>query len=249
MKAIILAAGLGSRLKKLTKDKPKCLIEYKNKPLISYQINALLDENIDKIAVVGGYKFEILKKYLNSNFPQVKLFKNNDFATTNMTYSLFCAKDFMNDDLIISYSDIIYDKSFINKLKQNSNDFSVMVDKNWLKLWSIRFKDPLSDAETMKIQNGFIKQLGKKPKNLNEIDAQYMGLFKFSKSFLPLVKNLWEEIDKMALYDGRDYKNIFMTSFLNELITKFDNALAVYASKSWLEVDFQSDLTIDIEKI
>lgn len=246
MKAVILAAGLGSRLKDLTKDKPKCLVEYKNQPLISYQINALLSNDIKDIAVVGGYKIEVLKQYLKANFPDIKLYENKKFNSTNMTYSLFCASEFMDDDVIISYSDIVINHDFIKALKCDKHDFSIMVDKQWLWLWQKRFSDVLSDAESMVISGSKIKELGKKPKDISSIDAQYIGLFKFKKSFLPKVKNLYENLDKNAFYDTKDYKNMYMTSFLMQIINKFDNANAIYAPARWLEVDSKSDLKIDI---
>ncbi|EAH8300680.1 phosphocholine cytidylyltransferase family protein [Campylobacter fetus] len=246
MKAIILAAGLGSRLEELTKDRPKCLVEYKNMPLISYQLNAFLKAGINDIAVVGGYKFEVLKNYLNANFKKVKLYENTDFASSNMTYTMFCAREFMDDDTIISYSDIIYDYEFIELLKACKNELSVMVDKNWLELWKQRFSDPLSDAESMEIQDGFIKELGKKVTHIDKIDAQYIGLFKFNKSFLSSVFEVWDNLDKNRYYDSKNWKNIYMTSFLTEIINKFDNAKAIFAPKNWLEIDQKTDLEIDI---
>lgn len=65
MNAIILAAGFGSRLMPLTKDQPKCMVEYKNKKIIDYEIEALKSAGINEIAVVGGYLNDILKNYLN----------------------------------------------------------------------------------------------------------------------------------------------------------------------------------------
>ena len=108
MKALILAAGFGSRLMPLTENKPKCMVEYKNKKLIDYEITALKEAGVGEIAVVGGYKFEILKEYLKTKFSISSFFENAQFAHTNMVQTLFCAKDFLQkcmdekEDLIIS---------------------------------------------------------------------------------------------------------------------------------------------------
>lgn len=253
MKALILAAGFGSRLMPLTENKPKCMVEYKNKKLIDYEITALKEAGVGEIAVVGGYKFEILKEYLKTKFSISSFFENAQFAHTNMVQTLFCAKDFLQkcmdekEDLIISYADIIYSKEVALKLVKSEEEFSIVVDKAWLSLWEKRFKNPLEDAESLKIKNGLIKELGKKAKNYDEIEAQYIGLFKFSHTFLPKLIKCFKSLDKSAKYDGQDFDNMYMTSFLQILINHFDNAKAVLINGGWGEIDFKKDLEIQIE--
>ncbi len=124
MKAIILAAGFGSRLMPLTKNQPKCMVEYKNKKIIDYEIQALKENNIDEICVVGGYLFDVLRTYINQSYDLVTFYKNENYDKTNMVQTLFCARDFLQkciedkQDLIISYADIVYFKNSIEKLKE-----------------------------------------------------------------------------------------------------------------------------------
>ena len=256
MKALILAAGFGSRLMPLTKNVPKTMVEYQSKKLIEYEIEALNHAGIqiNDIAVVGGYQFNVLKEFLIKRFRLNILFENKNYATTNMLHSLFCARDFLKEcqnkkeDIIISYADIVYFKETVRSLIEMPADLAICVDKNWQKLWEKRFTDILSDAETLKIKNGFITEIGKKPKNLNEIQAQYMGLFKFSYSFLNCVFELYDHLDKNALFDGQPYHNIYMTSFLQMMIDRYHNAQAVIIHGNWCEIDFKTDLEIQIER-
>ncbi|KGI55311.1 phosphocholine cytidylyltransferase family protein [Campylobacter sp. MIT 97-5078] len=253
MKALILAAGFGSRLMPLTQDKPKTMVDYKNKSLIEYEISALKEARIDEIAVVGGYKFEVLKDFVSKKFKFDTFFENKNYASTNMLHSLFSARAFLQScisekkDLIISYADIVYFKDSVQALKQAKGELCICVDLNWQKLWEARFDDILSDAETLKFDGEFIKELGKKPKSLAEIEAQYMGLFKISYDFLPSFIEFFDSLDKNALYDGQAYNNIYMTSFLQGLIDKFHNAKAVKLKGNWCEIDFKSDLELDIK--
>ena len=76
-----------------------------------------------------------------------------------MVSTLFNAKEFMDDDIIISYADIIYKKEVLEKLIASSADFSVVVDEAWKNLWSLRMENPLEDAETLKIVDGNIVEL------------------------------------------------------------------------------------------
>ena len=128
---IILAAGQGTRLKPLTNKIPKCMVRYKKKPIIDYIIDTAVSCKIKNIAVINGYKKEVLEHYLKDK--KVKFFTNKNYSKTNMVSTLFAAKKFMDDDLIISYADIIYKKSILEKLFNSKNDFSVVIDRKWKK--------------------------------------------------------------------------------------------------------------------
>lgn len=255
MKALILAAGFGSRLMPLTANMPKTMVKYKGKSIIEYEIKALKAAKIDEIAVVGGYKFEILRDFLHSQCNIDRFFENKNYAHTNMLYSLFCARSFLleciknRQDLIISYADIVYFEDCVELLKNAKAQFAICVDVKWEELWSRRFNNVLDDAQSLKMQGGFIVELGKEVCNLSEIEAQYMGLFKFSWDFLEKVVAVYDDLDKEAFYDGQDYHNMYMTSFLQILIDKYHNAKAVCVSGGWCEIDFKSDLNIDIRAL
>ncbi|MBM0637771.1 phosphocholine cytidylyltransferase family protein [Campylobacter bilis] len=251
MNAIILAAGFGSRLMPLTKEQPKCMVQYQDKKIIDYEIQALKSAGINEIAVVGGYLNEVLKTYL-SKYNIRDFFINLKYNKTNMVYTLFCAKDFIlkcikdKQDLIVSYADIVYFEDSVQKLMHAKEKFAIVVDKSWRELWDKRFANPLEDAETLKIEQDYIVELGKKASTYEEIQAQYTGLFKFSYSFLEEVIDVYENLDKHKDYDGKDFENMYMTSFLQILIDKFHNAKAIYINGNWCEIDFISDLTIHI---
>lgn len=250
MKALILAAGFGSRLMPLTKDNPKCMVEYRNKKIIDYEVSALREAGINEIAVVGGYLFEVLKSYVESQFNIKNIYQNKNYDKTNMVQTLFCARDFLEScikekqDLVISYADIVYCVEIVRVLMESLEPLSIIVDKDWRKLWERRFSNPLLDAETLKLCGGKVKELGKKPQSYEEIEGQYIGLFKFSHDFLPQVLEFYDKLDRGVLYDGKDFANMYMTSFLQGLIDTFDNAKAVEIRGGWCEIDFKSDLEI-----
>lgn len=250
MKALILAAGFGSRLMPLTKDNPKCMVEYRNKKIIDYEVSALREAGINEIAVVGGYLFGVLKSYVESQFNIKNIYQNKNYDKTNMVQTLFCAREFLescikeSQDLVVSYADIVYCVEIVRALMESLEPLSIIVDKDWRKLWEKRFANPLLDAETLKLCGGKVKELGKKPQSYEEIEGQYIGLFKFSHDFLPQVLEFYDKLDRGAIYDGKDFANMYMTSFLQGLIDTFDNARAVEIRGGWCEIDFKSDLEI-----
>ena len=244
MKMIILAAGKGTRLWPLTKNKPKCMVEYMGKCIIDSLLETALVCNIDSIALVNGYKSDVLREYLKKY--KIKIYTNERFETTNMVSSLFCAKDFLDDDLIISYSDIVYSKEILQKFIDSNVDFGVIVDKNWRELWDQRMENPIMDVETLKIKNDCIIEIGKRPRNYEEIEGQYIGLIKISKSALRKVIDFYNKLDKDKIYDGKDYDNMYMTSFIQLVIDNLMDVRPIFIEGGWAEIDTIDDLKVKI---
>lgn len=240
MKMIILAAGQGTRLRPLTNDKPKCMVEYKNKPIIDYILETSMSCGIEDIAVVNGYKKDVLEEYLKTY--KLHFFTNKKFDRTNMVSTLFCAREFMDKDIMISYADIVYKKEILEKLISSKEDFSVVVDKDWKELWGQRMENPLEDAETLKIKEGNIIELGKKPQSYNEIEGQYIGLIKISKNIVNKVIDYYDSLDKNKLYDEKDFDNMYMTSFIQMIIDNLSDVKPVYINGGWIEIDSVEDL-------
>ncbi len=237
---IILAAGQGTRLRPYTDFLPKALVKLGGVPLLYRQVKTLNESRLSNIFVVTGYCEEKI------NDSRLTKIYNPEFATTNMVSSLYCAKHLFDGsaDVIVSYGDIIYEKTVVSSLLSSEDNVSVIVDRKWHSLWSIRMEDPLSDAETLKLdKDGYIVELGKKPNKLEEIEAQYIGLLKISKSFAPYFFDLYESLEKdSVLYDGKDFKNMFMTTYLQLLIDNSVKIKAVPIHNGWLEVDSVDDL-------
>ena len=240
MKIIILAAGQGVRLRPLTDTKPKCMVEYNEKSIIDHLLQTIKECSIDDIYIVNGYKKEVLEKHLRDE--KVSFYTNERYSKTNMVSTLFCAKEEMDEDIIISYADIIYQKEVLEKLLKSNEDFSVVIDKKWKDLWDQRMENPIDDAETLKVKDGNIVEIGKKPESYNEIAGQYIGLFKISKNAINKVISFYESLDKTTKYDGKDFDNMYMTSFIQCVINNIMDVKPVYIEGGWVEIDSLEDL-------
>tara|TARA_Y100001933_G_scaffold50479_1_gene49351 strand:+ start:126 stop:887 length:762 start_codon:yes stop_codon:yes gene_type:complete len=241
MKAIILAAGSGTRLKELTQNTPKCLVKVNRKPLIEYQLETLRSNNFSDICIVGGYKYKKI------NYPKVKFFLNEKYASTNMVYTLFCAREVLekDEDVIISYGDIIYRNDILQKLICSKEEMNLTIDLNWESYWKQRMHNPLEDAETLIIDKDYnILELGKKPKSYSEINGQYMGLVKIRADTAKNLFKIWSNMDTKKIYDGKDFKNMYMTTFIQYLINIGINVKAVPIKGGWAEVDTPEDIII-----
>lgn len=233
MKAIILAAGRGSRMKDLTEGRPKCLVELRGKALLDWQLDALRAAGIAEIAIVTGYKRELL-----ANRGLVE-FHNARWSETNMVSSLACAQNWLQaGPCIVTYSDIFYSPMAVQSLMYCEASLAVTYDPNWLELWTQRFGDPLLDAETFRLTpEHTLAEIGNKPTSANEVQGQYMGLLRFTPEGWAEVLRIrsgltTEQCDKMH-----------MTGTLQKVIDARRIAIAAvpYAGE-WGEVDSAEDL-------
>lgn len=237
-KAIILAAGQGTRLLPYTKDLPKCMVEICGKSIIEHQIEIYKSCGIKNITLVGGYKIEKLKKY------KLPIYNNLNYDRTNMLYSLFCAKALLEEshDLIISYGDILYSPKILRKLIESKKSISVVVDTNWKKYWEQRFDNIFDDAESLILKkDNQIAEIGSAANNLMNIQGQYIGLIKLNKIgkeiFLEIFKN-----NKDGVICGKEFNEAYMTDFIQTVINSNIPVNAILTKSPWIEIDNEMDL-------
>lgn len=234
MKAIILAAGRGSRMKSLTDERPKCMVELRGKTLLEWQLLALRGAGISEIAIVTGYKREVLADQ------GLIEFHNPRWAHTNMVSSLACAEAWLQDaPCIVSYSDIFYSPAAVQSLMTCKASLAVTYDPNWLALWTQRFGDPLLDAETFRLTStGTLTEIGNKPTSVDDVQGQYMGLLRFTPEG-------WAEVVRLrqALTPEQRDK-VHMTNTLQQVIDAGRVPIhAVAYTGEWGEVDSSEDLS------
>ena len=233
MKAIILAAGRGSRMKNLTDDRPKCLVELRGKALLDWQLAALREAGIEQAAIVTGYRREL---FADRGLTE---FHNPRWAETNMVSSLACAQKWLQaETCIVSYSDIFYSAQAVRLLMESQAALAVTYDPNWLELWKQRFGNPLVDAETFRLNlDQTLAEIGKKPKSVEEVQGQYMGLLRF----MPVG---WAEILRSRVgLPLTECDRMDMTATLQKVIEASRIPIAAIPYRGeWGEVDLVQDL-------
>ncbi len=234
MKAIILAAGRGSRLGKHTEQRPKCLAKVGGCPLLEWQIKALYNGSISGIHLIGGYLADLLAPF------GLPLLTNPRWKYTNMVGTLFCADSLLlRENFLISYSDILYPPSVVQSLISSHGDIVISYDPNWLHLWKMRFTNPLADAETFAINdNGVVTDIGGKTENTALIRGQYMGLVKMTPQG-------WQAVRAHLLsLPAREFDRLDMTGLLKQLLAIGIDIHTVALDGDWFEIDNENDLRL-----
>lgn len=245
MKAILLAAGQGTRLRPLTDDRPKCMVEVDGTPLLDWQLYALRTAGIDDVTVVRGWSRSAISG------DGLRFVDNQRFAETNMVQSLRCAADHLHGDVIIAYTDLLYRPDVIQRARQSTADVGVVVDLDWRSLWERRMDDPLSDAETLRTDgSGRLTEIGHRPTSYDQIEAQYLGILRLSPAGCEIVR---AALDRAAEDDAcgrpafgseRTLDRAYLTDLIDGLIAEDYVVKTIPIRGGWTEVDSHEDLRV-----
>jgi L-glutamine-phosphate cytidylyltransferase len=235
VRALILAAGRGSRMGRLGDDRPKCLIELDGRPLIERQVAALRRGGAEEIGVVRGYRGAML------DFPGFVYFDNERWADTNMVMSLAAAASWLRaGPVIVSYGDIFYRSELIRGLAGAPGSLVIAYDRGWRALWQRRFADPLADAETFRLDAaGNLREIGGRTGRIEDIEGQYMGLLKFTPPAWRAVEALLAALDQ-SVRDRLD-----MTGLLRRLLAAEALCIGTFGTDGqWGEIDNAEDVDL-----
>ncbi len=243
MKAIILAAGMGTRLGKYTEDLPKCMLTFDGKPLIERQVETLRSAGITDISIVRGYKSEKI------SLAGVKYYHNPDFATTNMVETLFCAEKELDEkeDVLICYADIIYEPKVLQSIIESGAQIGVTVDNDYLDYWKSRMDNPESDMESLVVEDGMITELGDTKCVRDKAEVRYVGLIKLSKEGVRKLKETYHYHKQQHFHKdepwlrSKSFKKAYMTCMLQALINAGHEVKPIVISRGWLEFDTVED--------
>jgi choline kinase len=237
IKAIILAAGEGTRLRPYTEDRPKCLVEVEGMSLLDRQLAVLASEQVQPVIMIGGYRAQMLER------PGIALRLNPRYNETNMVWTLFSAESDIDGDVLICYGDIVYSREILQAILSSTEDIATTIDLEWENYWRARNEDPLADAETLKLHpDGRIYEIGQKPKSLDEIEGQYMGLIKLSGKGTAIFKRVFHEAKQAGSLRGKPVEKAYMTDLLQLVIDQGYPVHSVPVRGGWVEVDTVSDL-------
>ncbi len=232
MNLLILAAGRSSRLYNKLKIN-KCLLNINNEAsLLSKIIDDAKKLNFKKVYIVTGFKRHNIEKIYRKN-KFVKLINNHIFYKTDMVYSIFLGLNIIQDDTIITYSDILYDKRILKKLATKEKIIKLPIKQNWEQIWKIRKKFYKNDAENLVVKKNFLVEIGNKILKAKKTKYQFMGLVYFPKEYIKKSYKLYIKIKN---------KNIQTTAFLNYLIENNIKIKTIKTNNYWYEFDDFEDI-------
>jgi L-glutamine-phosphate cytidylyltransferase len=230
MKAVILAAGQGTRIRSVHGEHPKCLIEVDNTTILDHQFKALSMVGINDVAIVVGYEKEQIIAHINARnllTQKIHFIDNPAFAITNNIYSLWLALDWLGgDNFIVLNADVIFDPEILDLAVRPHVPISMIVD-------------PLWRDETMKvvILDDYVIRMSKNISR-EEFTATYIGITVFSKAIQDRFAHKMEDV--IAAGRVNEFFNVVVQELANEGVP------VGYTSTDglpWAEIDDPVDLT------
>lgn len=221
MKAILLAAGKGTRISRHIQYIPKCVLSINGIPLIRRTVEMLISKNIEPIVCVGYYKEKIYEALEGLD---VKYYINPFYDVTNSIASLWFARKELSEDLLIMNADVYFVEEILNNIINETFDSVLMIDKNRIKDGDYFFK----------IKDNVIEKYGK-DLSLNERNCEYVGIGKVEKSFLDDFKIRLEELIDNQKYDLW-WENVLYSFVESRKINTID-----VDGEFWCEIDYFDD--------
>ena len=228
MKALILNSGLGSRMGVLTSEHPKCMTELNShETILSRQLKLLADAGITDVVITTGYFDGVLVNYCNSlDLPLHFTFvKNTLYEQTNYIYSIYCAREYLDDDIILMHGDLVFENEVFDKVI--SSESSCMVVSSTLPLPEKDFKAQIKDGKVQKVGVDIFN---------DAMEAQ--ALYK-------LYRNDWKVwLDKIVEFCENDNRNVYAENALNELNGTANISALDVQNSLCSEIDNPEDLAL-----
>ena len=226
MKALILAAGLGTRLAPITNDMPKSLVPVNGMPILIKQIENLLKNGVTDITIISGYKAEILEHVVHERYPDIRIIENEEYSDTNNMYSAYLGRKAVEGcNFLMMNADVFFDSSVIEALLSCASENAIVTDIGTFL------------EESMKVieKNGTLVQISK---TITQKDAlgTSIDVYKFSamggKAFFRKCAEYIEDRKEL-----KQWSEVALNDILSEVEFK-----ACPLKGRWVEIDNHDDL-------
>jgi len=239
-KSLIVAAGLGSRLKDHTENTPKCMLDFGGKTLLQRQLSSYKKCGIDDISLVRGYKKNKI------NYKDIKYFDNDDFKNNNILNSIFYAEEEINGNIIISYSDILFEPFVVQRALDSDHDISVVVDIDWRDYYIDRKEHPLTEAENVIFNsNNEVVKIGKIASEKEEVHGEFIGMIKLNHRGCEIFKQNFHRVKKFfwnkPFQRAKVFQKAYLTDMIQELVDIGVKVHCVIIERGWKEIDTVED--------
>ena len=237
---IIIAAGLGSRLKKYTDNLPKCMLDFAGKTLLQRQIEAFKINGLNKISVIRGFKKEKI------NYPDLTYFENKEYKNNNILNSLMYAEDALNGHVIVSYSDILFEKEVVKRLMESEHDISIVVDIDWRDYYINRKDHPINEAENVIFDaNNNVVEIGKIHTGKHDVHGEFIGMLKLSPRGSEIFKKHFHRAKDLywnkPFQRAKTFQKAYITDIIQDMTDLGVPIHCVIIERGWKEIDTEED--------
>ncbi len=244
MRAIIIGAGRGSRLKAMTETQPKCYARVGGKRILDWTIEAFDGAGSrDEKVFIGGYQIEQIRR----DYPMFRVAHNADWMNNNILASLFCAEEFMGGGFICAYSDILFRDSVVRDALAHPGDIVLCVDTRWRDRYADRSQHPEGDAEKVSVDGDRVVRVHREM-SADEADGEYIGVAKFSARGAELLREHYHRIEHefagKPWREAKAFEKAYLILLIQEMIESGVTVNFVATHGDYMEIDTEEDYAL-----
>lgn len=238
-----MAAGSATRLGKFTKKTPKGLLDINGISLLERIMNAFSKNGITDFVIIIGPNSE------EFSFKNVTYIHDRNYHNHDVLGSLMAADDILTNDVIISYTDIVYDESIVKAVLDFSGDIGLAIDMNWEDAYIGRTEHPIDEAANVLIKNNSVLRIGHDKSRFGKFTkdeiGEFLGIMKLSKTGSSILRKRCTELKKShkgPFHEAISFEYSYITDILQDLIDLGVDVKPIKIKGKWCEIDTPQDL-------
>jgi len=246
MKAIIIGAGRGRRLKHFTEDVPKPLVPILGRPMLDGVLEALRAGGLtaDRTVFIRGYKGEVIA----ARYPQLTYVENRDWPNNNILMSLLCAREHLGSGFVSTYADIVYRPEAVEKAMASPHDITLICDADWRRRYAGRSEHPETDAEKLTLDGERVVALSRTIAP-EAASGEFIGVLRMTATGARLFLEAFDAqrakyADDEEFHEGRTFKKAYLIDLLAKMLADGVPMHAAPVHGGYMEIDTTQDAAL-----
>jgi len=252
-RAILIAAGRGKRLGAHTDDIPKCMVQVGARPILGWVWDAFATAGIEELVVIRGYRGDVLESFVRALTPaptRIEFVDNTEWQTNNILLSLACARRFLDQPCLMTYSDIIFTPAVARAAVESTAELGLVIDREFRSIYEGRTEHPLEEGEVSDLMpDGSVARVGKRALAPADAIGEYIGLTRLGPRGVATVARTLDALghrfadrDDQPFQRAARYRNAYLTDLWQELIDRGVQIDPILIDGQWREIDTGQDL-------
>lgn len=242
MKAIIIGAGRGSRLRHLTEEIPKTLVPVLGRPMLDSILEALAAGGFRRsdVVFICGYRAEVIQ----AAYPDLTYVENRDWERNNILLSLLCAREHLAGGFVSTYADIVYRPEIVADLVRSSRDLALACDTDWRRRYRGRSQHPETDAEKLRAEGERVVEISRRiaPERAT---GEFIGVMKASAAGAAALVEAFDEARAShagrEFREGRSFEKAYLIDLLQHMVERGAEMHRVDTHGGYMEIDTLED--------
>jgi choline kinase len=245
VKAIVIGAGRGSRLRHLTEEIPKTLVPILGRPMLDGILEALAAGGFARkdVIFICGYKAEVIQE----RYPDLTYVENKNWERNNILASLLCAREHLTDGFVSTYADIVYRPEVVADLVAAPWDITLACDTDWRRRYTGRSQHPETDAEKLRAEGSRVVELSRRIAS-EEAAGEFIGVMKLSAAgagrFLRAFDEAGAAHPQGEFREGRTFEKAYLIDLLQHMILAGEEMHRVNTHGGYMEIDTVEDASL-----